>query len=106
MATIRANCATCGDVELSTGEVQVQVCASTRQSSYAFMCPRCRLLVNKPTEPRVVDLLVSAGVRLVTWELPAELSEVRCGPPITYDDLLAFHFDLQRDDWIEQVLSI
>lgn len=106
MATIRANCATCGDVELTTREVRVQVCSSNDESSYAFMCPRCRLLVTKATERRVVDLLASAGVRVVTWKLPAELDEVHGGAPITYDDLLAFHFDLQRDDWLAQVLSL
>ena len=51
-------------------------------------------MVNKPAEVQVVELLVSAGVKLVRWDLPAELSEPKSGPPITYDDLLAFHFEL------------
>jgi hypothetical protein len=105
MATIRANCSSCGDVELTTRQVQVQVCASTEQSSYAFMCPRCHLLVNKPAETRVVEMLESAGVKVVTWHLPAELDEAHSGPPIDWDDILAFHFDLQRHDWLEQLTS-
>ena len=105
VATVRASCPTCGDVELTTREVQVQVCSATEQGSYSFMCPACRLIVNKPAERRVVDLLVAAGVRLVSWDMPAELSEPKLGPPITYDDLLAFHFELDRDDWFEHVIS-
>ena len=53
----------------------------------------------------MVDLLAEAGVRLVRWAMPAELDETHDGPAITYDDLLAFHFDVEQDDWLEQVLS-
>jgi hypothetical protein len=105
VATVRASCPTCGDVELTTREVQVQVCSATDQGTYSFLCPSCRLIVNKPAEERVIELLVSAGVKVVNWDLPAELSEPRSGPPITYDDLLAFHFELGSDDWLEQVIS-
>ncbi len=61
MATVRASCSGCGDVELTTREVQVQVCSATEEGTYSFMCPSCRLIVNKPAEPRVIELLVSAG---------------------------------------------
>ncbi len=105
MATVRASCQTCGDVELTTREVQVQMCAATEDGTYSFLCPSCRLIVNKPAEQRVVELLVSAGVRVVNWDLPAELSEPKSGPAITYDDLLAFHFELDSDDWLEQVIA-
>jgi len=44
-------------------------------------------------------------VRVVNWDLPAELSEPKSGPAITYDDLLAFHFELDSDDWLEQVIT-
>jgi hypothetical protein len=69
------------------------------------MCPSCRLIVNKPAEDRVVELLASAGVKIVNWDLPAELSEPKSGPPITYDDLLAFHFELSAEDWLDHVIA-
>jgi hypothetical protein len=105
VATVRASCPGCGDVELTTREVQVQVCSATEEGTYSFVCPSCRLIVNKPAEPRVIELLVSAGVKVVSWDLPAELSEAKSGPPISYDDLLAFHFELSSDDWFEQVIA-
>ncbi len=105
MATVRASCGICGDVELTTREVQVQVCSATNEGTYSFLCPSCRLIVNKPAEDRVVELLVSAGVKVVNWDLPAELTEPKSGPPITYDDLLAFHFELSADDWLEHVIA-
>lgn len=85
--------------------MQVEVCSATDESTYSFVCPSCRLIVNKPAERRVVDLLVGAGVKVVNWDLPAELSEPRSGPPITYDDLLAFHFELGSEGWLDQVIA-
>ncbi len=105
MATVRASCSGCGDVELTTREVQVQVCTATDEGTYSFVCPSCRLIVNKPAEQRVLELLVSAGVRVVNWDLPAELSEPKSGPAISYDDLLAFHFELASEGWFEQVIA-
>ena len=105
VATIRASCPTCGDVELTSGDVTVLVCSTTNVSSYAFQCPTCDVAVTKPAEPRVVDLLVSTGVKLSVWQLPAELEEVHTGPPINYDDLLELHFELRRDDWFERMVA-
>src|SRR6266513_2293577 len=92
VATIRASCPECGDVELTTRDVSVQVCSSNNEGSYSFLCPHCRLAVSKPAEPRIVDLLVSSGVRLSVWHLPAEMFEPHAaGEVISHDDLLAFH---------------
>lgn len=95
MSRIKASCQDCGDIEVTSSELQVLTCLDTGDSTYSFLCPSCRLIVNKPAEQRVVELLVSAGVRVVNWDLPAELSEPKSGPAITYDDLLAFHFKLE-----------
>lgn len=103
MATIRASCGDCGDVELTTGDVRVRVCVRDNQGSYSFRCPTCRMAVVKAAEPRIVDLLVASGVELATWDLPAELFESHAGPNLTHDDLLDFHHLLQRDDWFDQL---
>jgi hypothetical protein len=98
MATIRASCIECGDVELTTADVRVRVCLEDNQGSYSFRCPHCRMAVVKPAEPRIVDLLVASGVEMSTWSLPAELQEPHQGPPIDHDDLLDFHELLQGDE--------
>jgi len=105
MATIRANCPDCGDVDLTTRDVQVHVCSTTNQGSYSFLCPSCRLAVSKLAEEQIVDLLISNGVRLAVWQLPAELGEPKLGQPITYDDLLEFHFALKREGWLDEMLA-
>jgi hypothetical protein len=99
MATIRASCPDCGDVELTTTDITVRVCAEDNRGSYAFRCPSCLMAVTKGAEPRIIDLLVSSGVRLDVWHLPAELHEIRVGELFTHDDLLTFHELLEGDAW-------
>lgn len=107
MATIRASCAVCGDVELTTQDVQVRVCVDDNQGTYSFRCPECEMVVVKAAEPRIIELLVASGVRLSRWSLPAELGEARAGgEPINHDDLLDFHALMERDDWIDNLERI
>lgn len=103
MATIRASCPECGDVELTVGQVRVVLCSTNNQGSYTFKCPSCELAVNKAAQPRVIDVLLASGVALAVWRMPAELDERHSGPPICHDDLLAFHFDLERADCMKEL---
>ncbi len=101
MAIIHATCSDCGDVQLTQADVVVRICSTNSSRSYSFSCPTCSKIVVKVATPQMVDLLVTSGVRLVTWHLPEELTEVHEGDPIDHDDLLDFHTLLQRDDWID-----
>lgn len=91
MATIRASCESCGDVELTTAEVRVRLCVDDSRGEYSFRCPDCVMTVIKGAEPRTIDLLIASGVEVDTWSLPAELNEIKSGRPINHDDLLDFH---------------
>jgi hypothetical protein len=106
VTTIRASCPTCGDVELTINDVSVRVCSANERGSYAFQCPRCAIVINKPAERRIIDLLITAGVRCHTWDLPLELFERRDGDPISYDDLLDFHAQLQDPNWFDRVVAL
>ncbi|HYI61670.1 MAG TPA: hypothetical protein VEW93_07675 [Acidimicrobiales bacterium] len=97
MATIRATCTDCGDVEMTSDDVVVRVCVDDGRGSYTFRCPHCGMAMAKPAEPQVVELLIASGVRLDRWRLPAELGERRRGAPIDHDDLLDFHRLLTDD---------
>ena len=103
MATIRASCDHCGDIEMTSRDLTVRVCRNDGSGTYCFSCPLCHERGVRDAEPRVVELLVTSGVRLVTWSLPAELSEVHAGDQIDHDDLLDFHALLQTDDWMGQL---
>ncbi|MBP7928436.1 MAG: hypothetical protein KAZ88_01020 [Acidimicrobiia bacterium] len=105
MTTIRATCPDCGDVVLTTADVTVRRCVDTDEGSYRFRCPHCELTVTKTAPRDVVDVLLGSGVALEEWSLPAELAELRDGPELTMDDLLAFHELLDRQDWFDTLLE-
>lgn len=106
MATIRASCVDCGDVELTTSDVSVRVCSADNQGTYLFRCPRCAMTTVKDAEPRTVDLLVASGVACTLWDLPAELGEPRpLGHSLDHDDLLDFHEALADDGWLADALD-
>jgi hypothetical protein len=98
MATIRATCTVCGDVELGTADVRVRVDPNSHQGTYSFVCPRCDTLVVKPAQPRTVDLLLASGVE---YDMVADPSfvpdEPPVGEPIAESDIEAFS-DLLGDD--------
>jgi hypothetical protein len=105
MATIRASCPTCGDVELTTADVRVRVCLNDNHGDYRFRCPICHFTVVKGAEARTIDLLVASGVSMDTWTLPAELGEQHRGAPISHDDLLDFHVLLSDEVLLEEAVQ-
>jgi hypothetical protein len=91
---------------LTTRDVQVQAGYTSALNSYSFLCPSCRLLVNKEATELIMETLVAAGVRVICWTRPAELDELKLGPRITHDDLLAFHCDLDVPLWLETQITL
>ena len=107
MATIRASCETCGDVELTTADIRIRVCIDDNRGDYSFTCPACEMTVLKSAEPRTIDLLVASGVSVDTWSLPAELDETKVGRPIDHNDLLEFHNNLHDiNSWDEALADL
>lgn len=107
MAIIRATCADCGDVEMTTNDVWVRICEDDNSGTYAFRCPSCDRTVVKSAEAHIVDLLVASGVPWSTWSLPRELEERPAeAPQITHDDMIDFHRLLEAPDWFEQLQAL
>jgi predicted RNA-binding Zn-ribbon protein involved in translation (DUF1610 family) len=104
MTTIRATCPQCGEVEMDARSILLQVEQESGEGTYSFDCPSCEVPVEKPADRKIVLLLMSAGVEVM--EPQEASSEVRpSGPPLTSDDLIDFHFLLQRDDWFDQLVA-
>ncbi len=104
MASIRAECPSCGDVRLRPADLTVRLFAADDDGGvYTFVCPKCAEWVTRKASARIVALLVSAGVRRDVVSPPAEAFEPHSGPPIDNDDLLDFHFLLQSDGWVQRL---
>ncbi|NAZ80538.1 hypothetical protein GTR02_01730 [Kineococcus sp. R8] len=98
MTTIKASCPCCGDVELTPKQVRLVVCSVKERSFYAFDCPQCTDEVRKPAGEDVVALLVSGGVSVERWVIPAEAMEEKMGGTIAWDDVLDFALVLDSCD--------
>ncbi len=116
MTTIKATCTRCGEVGLMPGEIELRVDRSGRGASYySFSCPSCLEAVRKPADDRVIRLLISGGVHVLSREVepdtpsnrnPRPLAERFDGPRITHDDLIDFHALLMRADWFDDLVAL
>jgi len=110
MATIKATCPMCGDVDLTPRDVRVHVVEALEEShsrrTYAFGCPLCHEDVEKPADEEVVRLLTSAGVRVDRVPVPAEARERHAGGAIGYDDLLDLVLWLETHDAIAEDMAL
>lgn len=103
MTTVIASCPACGEVKLTPQHLRLRLCENAVDlSTYRFPCPSCRQPVEKEACAHQIVALMSAGVTVEPWKLPAEILEPRVGPPIGYDDLLDMATGLAHGDpWAE-----
>ena len=102
---------------MGTAAISLRLSRDGGTAAYAFTCPECFAQVSKQANRKTVALLVAAGVEVdrlhpaprdddpVRSELsPADLSPDPEAPPLTIDDLIAFHFVLEDETAIERLL--
>ena len=62
MTTIRTTCKHCGDVELTTRDIGLELAAEGSTGHYRFDCPYCASTQRRPANHRVVSILRATGV--------------------------------------------
>lgn len=105
MARVRATCDECGDIELTIDEVAVRICREDHDGVYTFTCPKCERSHEKQASRRTLDLLVASGADVVFWSIPIENIVDHGLGPLTHDDLLDFHEQLQDESLIESAFG-
>jgi predicted RNA-binding Zn-ribbon protein involved in translation (DUF1610 family) len=115
MTAIRVKCPTCGEVNLAPHEMSLHLHPTGDRGAYRFTCPECSSQVARPASRKVTALLVSAGVGPVPMDedgaaRPDLPFEDRCpdptAAPFTLDDVIAFHFLLEDDVHVAEVLAL
>lgn len=96
MTTIRTTCEACGDVELTTGDIALELTGAGDAGSYRFSCPSCRSVQVKPATRRVVSILLATGV---SYEVSLALSQ------ITESEISDFIELLDGDDWFNHLTA-
>lgn len=105
MGTFTTTCPCCGGVTLSAEEIELWVFPDGfADDFYAFTCPVCGERVTKPATAGTVELLRTGGVEPVAAAGHPEAPPTDL-PPLTRQDLLAFHELLQRPDWFELLVG-
>jgi len=114
MASIRAQCISCGVVDLSADEISLHLHPSGARGAYRFTCPECHSENDRPANQETVALLLAIGVEtfrkqpepaVVDSTLPLEdRSPDPVAGPLTLDDVITFHYLLENDVAIEELL--
>jgi hypothetical protein len=97
MTTIRTTCQGCGDVELSTNDIALELTGAGNTGSYRFSCPACLSVQVRPASRRVISILLATGV---SYEITLSPS------PITEDEITGFTAMLEDDDWFSRLTAI
>ncbi len=96
MTTIRTTCQDCGDVELKTADIALELTGAGDAGSYRFSCPTCQATQVRPATRRVVSILLATGVSYEITLAPA---------PITETEIEAFVAMLDDDDWYSRLVA-
>lgn len=96
MTTIRTTCKRCGDIELTTGDLDLELAADDSTGKYRFCCPKCGIVQRKPANHRVVSILLATGV---------DYSIVPALGAITEDEIDAFAKALDDGGWHTELTS-
>lgn len=96
MTTIRTTCTRCGDVELTTKDIGLELVAEGSTGNYRFECPFCGVTQRRPASIRVVSILLATGV---TYEVMA------IAGPITEPEIATFARALDEDGWFSELVS-
>lgn len=93
-----ATCPTCGSVLLAPDDIVITVFPPPElaRNYYVFRCPKCADEIRKNATPHVTGLLLMGKVRVV--QVHPDALVVHEGPPITVDDILALHEQLEALD--------
>jgi hypothetical protein len=97
MTTIRTTCQDCGDVELSTSDIALELTGAGNTGFYRFSCPACLSVQVRPATPRVISILLATGV---SYEITLSAS------PITEAEINGFTAMLEDDDWFSHLTAI
>ncbi len=112
MTRIRARCPECGDVEFGVSDIVVTTDRGS-ETGYRFSCPACSTSVSRAAVADVIELLISAGVRIerrrqrgtvTDTRHPSQLREPRA-PQFTEADAAEFRDQLDDPRWFDRFSS-
>jgi predicted RNA-binding Zn-ribbon protein involved in translation (DUF1610 family) len=101
---VQADCPTCGAVIAEASALACGVSEADEAGLCEFPCPTCdhRLLI--PISPIEISSLLLLGAHK-TRSLPFELLEAHSGSPVSWDETLDLHIELEGGSFPQQELA-
>ncbi len=97
MVRVKSRCWRCGEVSLSLEEIMLVEHGDGEGTFYSFFCSTCGDAQAYPADPRFVDFMRMSGIRPIHLPPPIEYKEAEGNPPLTWDDLLDLHSELEKE---------
>lgn len=97
MVRVKSRCWRCGEVTLSLEDILLVEHGDGDGVFYTFICSSCGDPQAYPADGRFIDFMSMNGSDPVVLEPPIECKEAGDNPPLSWDDLLDLHLQLQED---------
>jgi hypothetical protein len=105
LSFVEVECHECGAMMLPLDALHVECFVGLPRASVAFTCRRCRRRDAAWIDARELWTIAAAGAELHVSSRPSELDEHRApDTPLVADELIDFHYGLDRDDWFSELL--
>ncbi len=107
LSFVEVECHDCGAMMLPLDALHVECFVGLPRASVAFTCRRCRRRDAAWIDARELWTIAAAGAELHVSGRPAELDEQQplCDAPLVADELIDFHFQLDRDNWFDELVE-
>lgn len=102
MDILHVRCAVCGEVWGEVESLDLRVFTTRSAGSWvSYRCPIHRGRVSCRISSRTREALRRLGYLPV--DVPAEVLEIHHGPPLSTDELIELHFDLEDSRWLDRL---
>ena len=98
MVHVKSRCWRCGEVDLSLGDIILVEHGDGEGVFYTFICSCCGDPQAYPADSRFVDFMCMNGSEPILLKPPIDYKEALDGPPLSWDDLLDLHQQLQEEN--------
>ena len=97
MVSIKSRCCDCGEVVLSLEDIMLVEHGDGEGTFYTFRCGTCCKFQAYRADARFIDFMRMNEMHPIILNTPIEYKEAEDAPPLSWDDLLDLHLQLQED---------
>lgn len=106
MPTVRTTCPICDVVIIDARDITLRRRHTDLHVECSFVCPDCLEHVSHPVSDKMVPVLIGAGCEVEEWATDdARALHPSMGGRITEAEIAEFIVELERSDWMAELLE-